>query len=174
MMRAPSTVDVTDGVGVYRGAASVGWVRAGTVVRVVAAGVALLVGVAGCASSVSTADYQGLLTGFELSVQSPIDRLVAAKSVDEDTSARSELAAAMHVQEQALQVRKTGKPPTSRHPLSGEIMCGAAAACSCMGRCAAAGAPSPKRSSDGSTGVGPARTGPRRCADADATTSMPA
>jgi hypothetical protein len=88
---------------VHRGAASASWVRTGKVVRVAAAGFALLVGVAGCASSVSTAEYQGLLTGFEQSVQPPIDRLVAATSADEVASASSELAAAMQAQEQALQ-----------------------------------------------------------------------
>jgi hypothetical protein len=87
---------------VHRGAASEGRVRTGTAVRVAAAGFALLVGVAGCASSLSTAEYQGLLTGFEQSVQPPIDRLVAATSVDEVASARSELATAMQAQEQAL------------------------------------------------------------------------
>jgi hypothetical protein len=71
-------------------------------VRVAAAAFALLVGVAGCASSLTTAEYQGLLTGFEQSVQPPIDRLVAATSADEVAAARSELAAAMQAQEQAL------------------------------------------------------------------------
>jgi hypothetical protein len=94
---------ITAGVGVHRGAASVGWVRTGTAVRVAAAGVALLVTVAGCASSVSTAEYQGLLTGFEQAVQPPIDRLVGAESVDEVAAAKSELAAAMQAQEQVLQ-----------------------------------------------------------------------
>lgn len=87
----------------HRGAVPAGRVRTGTAVRLAAAGLGLLVGVAGCASSVSTAEYQALLTGFEQSVQPPIDRLVAAESVAEVASARSELAAAMQAQEQALQ-----------------------------------------------------------------------
>lgn len=86
----------------HRGTASVGGLRTGTAVRAAAAGFALLVGVTGCASSVSTVEYQGLLTGVEQAVQPQIDRLVAATSVDAVGSARSGLAAAMQAQEQAL------------------------------------------------------------------------
>lgn len=80
--------------------------------RIAAAGIAVLLGVAGCASSLSTAEYQGLVTGFEMSVQPPIDRLAAATSTAEVASAKAELAAAMQMQEKAL--RDVSPPDNAR------------------------------------------------------------
>jgi hypothetical protein len=88
---------------VLGGSASTGRVRTGWAVRVAAAACAVVMGVAGCASSLSPEEYQELLTGFEQAVQPPIDRLASATSVAEVDSARSELAAAMQTQEQALE-----------------------------------------------------------------------
>jgi len=97
---------------VHRRMASAGRVRTRVALRVAAAGVALLVGTAGCASSLSTTEYQGLLTGFEKSVQPPIDRLAAAKSVAEVATAKADIAAAMQEQEKAL--RDVSPPENAR------------------------------------------------------------
>src|SRR5690606_22620532 len=79
---------------------------------VAAAACAVAMGVAGCASSLSPEEYQGLVTGFERSVQPSIDRLTAATSVAEVDSARHEIAAAMQTQEEAL--RDVSPPDEAR------------------------------------------------------------
>jgi hypothetical protein len=97
-----------------------GRVRARTGARFAAAGFAVLLGVTGCASTLTTEEYQGLLTGLEQAVQPPIDRLAAATSVDEVTAARSELVAAMRAQMEAF--RDAGRPPEEAGVQHGAVL----------------------------------------------------
>jgi hypothetical protein len=70
--------------------------------------------------------------------------------------------------------RKTGKPPAPRHPLSGEIMCGRCGRSRMYGTVRSGGRMYPDGEPRREYRCRPGRTGPRGCAGAGATTSMPA